>query len=161
MSYGGYGPGGRDPFADAGNGGYGAPGFPPPGQGYPGQGYPGQGYPAQPGHQGGPGYGQHQAPYGAPGQPGPYGGGPQEPENDNRLFGLLAIAFGLLGFVLTFVFVIYILGAVLAAIGVIFGFASLAKEPRSKGFAITGLVAGFGGLAVALVQMITSLLFTR
>lgn len=164
MSYGGYGPGGNDPFADVGGGGpyggsgpHGAPGP----YGAPGQ-YGGPGQYGAPGPYGAPGQGQ----YGGPAQyggPGPFGGpgghgGPPQPENDNRLFGLLAIAFGLLGFVLAFIEPIYILGAVLAAIGVIFGFASLAKEPTSKWFAITGLMAGFAGLVVAFVWMLVGFL---
>lgn len=165
MSYGGYGPGGGDPFADAGGHYQGAPG---PGGPYAGQ--PG------PGGYGAPGPFPAQGPYGAPGQygggpgqygtpghygaPGPYGGpgGPSQQDNDRRLFGLLAIALGLLGFVLAFVEPIYILGAVLSAIGVIFGCASLAKEPGAKGFAITGLIAGAAGLVVAFIWMLIGFL---
>lgn len=156
MSYGGYGQGGNDPFADVGSqgGGYGGGYGGQPGygdQGFGGQQYGGQqGYGQQGYGQGG--YGQMQ-----PGQFGP-GGAPAAPESDSRLFGLLAIAGGLLGFVLAFITAVYILGAVLAAIGAIFGFASLAKEPTAKGFAVTGLIAGFAGLAVAGVHMVLILM---
>lgn len=160
MSYGGYGPGNNDPFADVGGfgPGYGAPGASqgpggpfPPAQG-PGSQH--QGYPQQQGYSQWPGSNV----------PGPYGGppggsqSPQEPENDSRLFGMIGIGLGLLGFVLAFVEPIYILGAVFAVIGVIFSIGSLVKEPASKGFAITGLVAGFAGLAVAGVWMFIALL---
>lgn len=143
MSYGGYGQ--QDPFADVG---------PHPGSGaVPGYGagqapgYPAGAVPAYP-----PGYAPQ--PYGSYGAP----GGAPEPDNDRRLFGLLAIALGLLGFVLSFITAIYILAAILAAVGVIFAFASLVKEPTAKGFAVTGMVAGFAGLAVAAVQLIVGVL---
>lgn len=148
MSYGGYGGGQHDPFADAG-------------PGYGGQGYGEQGYSQQWGAQGPHGH--------APGPQGSYGAygqqvtpgfaGPQDDlDNDRRLFGLLAIGLGLVGFVLAWIAAVYILAAVLAAIGIIFAGASLAKEPNAKGFAITGLIAGCAGLAVATVQLIISLL---
>lgn len=149
MSYGGYGPGGNDPFAGVGPGGGQGQGFPPQ-QGFPQQGFPPQqGYPQQ-------GYGPQgqMAPYGQQGQFGPGQGSHGAPDNDNRLFGLLAIGLGLIGFVLAWIPAIYILGAVIAAIGAVFGFASIAKEPMAKGFAITGLIAGFAGLLVAFAQML-------
>ena len=155
MSYGGY--GNNDPFADVGPG-YGGAGAPGYGQG-------GYGAPGAPGYgQGGYGAPGPVAPYGGPGHPGAFGHGggpagrPPEPENEQRLFGLLAIGLGLLGFVLAWITAVYILGAVLAAIGLIFAIASLNREPTARGFAVTGMIAGIAGLAVAGVQLLLILL---
>ena len=151
-NYGGY--GNQDPFADAGPA-YGAPG-PAYGQGSYGQAPHQQ---ASYGHSG-----SGQTPYGQDsygpvpyGQPG-FGPGPHQPENEGRLFGLLGIGLGLLGFVLAFIAQIYILAGILATIGVILSIASLAKEPHAKGFAITGIIAGSAGIVVFLVQLVLSLI---
>lgn len=127
----------QDPFSkDPQQGGQPPQGYPQQG-GYQQQGYPQQsGYPQQ--GYGGPGYG---------GQ-GPYGG-PQQARNG---FGWVALALGLLALV-TFWSVIG--GIVFGLAAVVLGFLGRGRVKRNEatngGAAITGIILGFVGLALAAV----------
>jgi hypothetical protein len=127
----------------------------PPAPGY-GQQPPAPGYGQQPyGHQGQQPYGQQpyggqqaygQAPYGqpAPGYAQPYG----QPAAKSPILSILSLVGGIIGVVLNLVWGI---GFIFGVAAIILGFIGRTKEPRARGFWLTGIILGFVSVLIAIV----------
>lgn len=76
--------------------------------------------------------------------PGPY---TAAPTSQQQTLGILALVFGIVGVLLSFVG----WGLVFALAAVILGHLALKREPAARGMAITGLVTGYAGLAISVV----------
>ncbi|GAA1440020.1 DUF4190 domain-containing protein [Leifsonia poae] len=106
----------------------------------------------QPGQPGAPAYGQQpQQPYGQPayGQPAPGYAQPYAPQVKSPVLSILSMVGGILSVVLAWV---YGLGFPFGVAAVILGFIGRKKEPAAKGFWLTGIITGFVGIAIAIVE---------
>lgn len=143
------------------------PGFPPP----PAPGQPGYPAPGQPGAYGAPnpyapptrpGATAYPNPGPAQGQPGPYPGQPGQypgPPAKQPVLSIISMVAGILGIVgFPVVFWIPVIGGVLGlfipAAAVVLGFLGKSREPRAKGFWLTGIITGFVGLLLAVLDII-------
>ena len=140
---------------------YGAPAYGAPVYGAPVNGAPAQAYgSAQPGGQ--QGYGAPSG-YGAPTAPqagdNPYASAPSgAPVAKQPILSILSLVAGviaLLGTPIGFVPIIGgIMGLFIPIAAVVLGFLGRSKEPRARGFWLTGLITGFASLALAILSIV-------
>jgi Domain of unknown function (DUF4190) len=70
-----------------------------------------------------------------------------------RGLSIAAMVCGIVGLALSF----FLMGFLPALAGVILGHIGMKKEPTAKGFAITGLITGYAGLALAVIVFLITM----
>jgi hypothetical protein len=91
-----------------------------------------------------PGYGQPAYGQPAPGYAQPYG----QPAAKSPILSILSLVGGIVGIVLTFAWGVGFLFGVAA---IVLGFIGRSKEPRAKGFWLTGIILGFVSVLIAII----------
>lgn len=121
--------------------------------------------PVPPVQPAGTGYGAPTPPpaYGAPTPPPPGYGAPAAKQPVLSIISLVAGVIGIIGSPVVFIPIVGgIMGLFVPAAAVVLGFLGRSKEPRARGFWLTGLIAGFVGVGLALASIIIwSVLFAN